>query len=128
MNRLRPGVVVWAHVTFADGTGEKTRPAVVVGTRGREVVVHPVTSSSRRHGFPQRYVELEDLAAAGVTRPCAVSVIEVVIDRIEVISVVGALSDVDGSAVFPAGPEPADRPLPSGGVDGAAAPLLALAC
>ena len=122
MNRLRPGVVVWAHVTFRDGTGEKARPVVVVGTRGREVVVRPITSSPRRLEWPDRYTELADLAPAGATRPCAVAADPIVLDRIEVIGVAGALSDGDAAAVLgiAAGGAP--------GRDGDPAPCLALAC
>ena len=99
-NRLTPGAVVWAHVPFEDGKGEKTRPAVVVSASSREVVVLPTTTSAKRHRFPASYVELCDLESAGISRPSGVSSRTVTLDRIELVDIVGYLSDEDFDRVM----------------------------
>jgi len=123
LNRLQPGVVVWAHIAFEDGTGEKTRPAVVVRAGSREVVVRAVTSAVSRFRFPHLHIELADLTAAGVTRPCAVKTTEVEVDRIDILHVVGELSDDDRAAVFASAPV-----APTAQVSSESDPLLVLAC
>ena len=126
LNRLQPGVVVWAHIAFEDGTGEKTRPAVVVRAGSRDVVVRAVTSAVSRFRFPHLHIELADLTAAGVSRPCAVKTTEVEVDRIDVLHVVGELSDEDRAAVFASA---SDDPVTSAAlVSSESDPLLVLAC
>src|SRR5436309_3562480 len=44
-SRLRPGVVVWAHVPYVEQEGWKTRPAVVVSVDGRNVSLFPGSSA-----------------------------------------------------------------------------------
>ncbi len=104
-NRLVPGVVVWAHVPFDDEPGEKTRPAVVVSASAHDVVVHPVTTTPKRHHYPDRYVEIIDLTDAGVIRPCAVATRTVEVPRIDLINITGELSTADAERVFGAGVE-----------------------
>jgi hypothetical protein len=99
MNRLRLGVVVWAHVPFRDDDGEKTRPAIVVRTAGRTVELLPVTTSQARFRRPHQHVEICDLDTAGLDRPSAVQLRTITVDRIELIHIVGELSDADLDAV-----------------------------
>ena len=99
MNRLRLGVVVWAHIPFQHDDGEKTRPAIVVGTGGRTVDHLPVTTSPTRFGRPFDHVELCGLDAAGLERPSGVRLRAVTVDRIEIVHIVGELSDTDLDAV-----------------------------
>lgn len=100
MNRLAPGTVVWAHIGFRDGTGEKARPAVVVEVRGRDVVLLPATTSEKRHRLLD-HVEVLDLAEAGLDRPTGISTIPVVVDRrIDLTSIAGDLSEQDRQRVF----------------------------
>src|SRR4051812_12725651 len=68
-SRLVAGIVVWAHVPYEDGTGEKTRPAVVLSASGHKVVVLPATTSPSRLRYPDLYVEVADLDGAGIVRP-----------------------------------------------------------
>jgi len=89
--QLTPGTVVWAHVPFADGTGEKSRPAVVLSRQGRDVELLPATTSMRRHRYPGQYVEIEDLESAGLNRATGVSLRPVIVDIIEIISITGSL-------------------------------------
>lgn len=100
LNRLHSGVVVWAHVPFSERDDEKTRPAVVVGRKGRMVELLPVTTSLTRFRRPHQYVEVQDLDAAGLTRASGVQRRPVTVDRIEIVSVVGELSEPDLLAVL----------------------------
>lgn len=100
LNRLCPGAVVWAHVGFEDHTGEKARPAVVIEAGSQTVKVLPVTTSANRRFHPTKYVEITDLNGAGVTRPSGVALRPLEIDRIELIALVGELSDEDHEALF----------------------------
>ena len=94
MKRLEPGTVVWAHIPFADRNCEKTRPALVVRRDGRDVTLRPITSSSGRFGL-RDHTEVIDLSEAGLTRRSAVVGREVTVDRIEIISICGELSEAD---------------------------------
>ena len=99
MNRLRLGLVVWAHVPFQDDDGEKTRPAIVVRTADRTVELLPVTTSQARFRRPHQHVEIGDLDIAGLDRPSAAQLRTVSVDRIELVHIVGELSDTDLDAV-----------------------------
>lgn len=88
---------MWAHVPFADDDGEKTRPAVVVGLRGRDVTLLPATTSTTRRRFGSRYVEIDDLAAAGLNRPTGIRTTPVVVDVIEILNIVGSLAPSDAN-------------------------------
>jgi len=94
-NRLNPGVIVWGHIPFNDGTGEKSRPSVVVEASAHEVVLMPCTTSAKRLEHPTKYVEVEDLNTAGMVKPSAVALRLVTIPRIDLISITGELSDAD---------------------------------
>jgi hypothetical protein len=99
--RLVPGAVVWAHVPFAEGDAEKTRPTVVKATVGRQVTILPASGAVSRFRFPTKYVELRDLHAAGLSWSTGVRRHEVTLDVIEIIAIVGQLSDFDMTAVLP---------------------------
>ena len=100
--RLTPGTVIWAHVPFEETEGEKTRPAVVIDLRGRDVVILPGTTAPARKRLGPRYVEVTDLDAAGLYRPTGIRLSEVVVDLIEIIDIVGTLSDPDASRILEA--------------------------
>jgi hypothetical protein len=100
INAFREGVVVWADIPFADGTGSKGRPAVVVDASGSAVTLLPVTSSPSRRHFPRLYVELSDWDEAGLNRPCAVQQRLVRVDRSSVSEILGKLDPYDHSVVF----------------------------
>ena len=93
-NRLLPGTVVWAHVDFVDGTGEKARPVVVIDVRGHDVVVLPGTTSARRHHLADHF-EVEDRDSAGLRHPTGFCTRPRVVARIDVTSICGELADDD---------------------------------
>jgi hypothetical protein len=99
MNRLHRGVVVWAHIPFQYDDGEKTRPAVVIGVSGRTVELLPVTTTQSRFGRPHLYVEVQDLDPAGLLRASGVHLRPVAVDRIELVHIVGELSEADLASV-----------------------------
>lgn len=93
--RLTSGAVVWAHVPFCDADEEKTRPAVVVDADRHQVLVLPVSGSFSRFRYPTIHVEITDLEAAGLSRPCGLRLRPVVLDRIEVLTSCGQLGEED---------------------------------
>ena len=99
---LKPGTVVWARIPFVDHPERsKARPAVVSEVVGRDVRLLPVTSSTKESvRSSPLYVLLEDWAGAGLSRPCLVTRKVVVVDVIDVTTVVGALATVDRARVF----------------------------
>lgn len=100
MTRLDKGAVVWAHVPYVDGTGEKTRPAVVCSRSHRDVALLPVTTTRTRFRHPDHYVEILDLEDAGITRESAVALQRVSVDRIDILDITGRLSTADSLRVF----------------------------
>ena len=94
LNQLHPGTVVWAHIPFADGTGEKARPAVVRSTRGREIELLPATTSTARFNAPG-YSQIIDLDTAGLHRRTTVHHRTVTVDRIEIINITGRVAAHD---------------------------------
>jgi hypothetical protein len=88
-------------VPFAETDNFKTRPAVIKAIVGREVTILSASSSSSRSRYPTEYAELRDLDVAGLNRPTGVRRREITIDIIEVVVVVGRLSDIDMKSVFP---------------------------
>jgi mRNA-degrading endonuclease toxin of MazEF toxin-antitoxin module len=99
INAFRQGVVVWADVPYADGTGSKGRPAVIIDASGSTVTLLPVTSSLSRRRFPWTCVELSGWDEAGLNRPCAVQHRLVQVDRCAVTEILGALNPYDHSVV-----------------------------
>ena len=67
------GDVVLVLFPHSDLKTAKTRPAVVVGIRGRNVELLPITSSDRRHHLSNGYVEVADLKSAGLHRKCGIN-------------------------------------------------------
>lgn len=89
---LTPGAVVIAHVPYADGTGSKRRPAVVLRASRHDVEVLPVTSKPpRRRGG----TALADWEPAGLRQPSTVRHTPVLIDRRDVDVALGQLSPRD---------------------------------
>ncbi|MFI6262185.1 hypothetical protein [Micromonospora sp. NPDC051006] len=99
-NRLLPGVLVWARVPFEDNILYKIRPAVVLGCRGRDVVILPCTSSPARHRRIDQPIELMDVETAGLRRPTAVRRTALSVDLVDVLTVIGELSDTDRRRVL----------------------------
>lgn len=99
MNQLTEGRVVRARVPYSDCADDKPRPVVVVSRRGREVTVLPCTTRPHRRAM-QDHVDLDDLAEAGLSRPTGVSRRPITLDRIDLIEILGSLSDRDEAAVF----------------------------
>jgi hypothetical protein len=97
LNRLTTGTVVWAHIPFADGTGQKSRPAVVAKTKGRDITVLPGTTSNKRFRFETGYQEVGDLESAGLHRPTGINRIAITVDRSEIISICGRLAEEDAT-------------------------------
>lgn len=95
LGALQPGTVVRARVPFFDGRGDKVRPAVVVAVEGRTVTLRGITSSSARTRRAHRFDELLEITAAGLQRPSGVSRATVVVDRLEILELLGALHEVD---------------------------------
>ena len=80
---------------FEDGEGEKLRPAVVVGRDGRGVRIRRLSSSATRLRF-DFHLDVVDPDAAGLDRPCGIDLRSPsVVDVIEVVDIVGELSDAD---------------------------------
>jgi hypothetical protein len=100
LNRLQPGVVVWAHIPFAECDEEKTRPAVVVARNGRNIDLLPISTSPARFRWVRGSVEVTELEAAGLTRACGIQQRKVTIDSIEIINIIGQLAEPDHLAVF----------------------------
>jgi hypothetical protein len=103
---LRTGTVVDAWVPFADGSGYKRRPAVVVDVVDGRVRLFPVTSQvSRveapgRRGTARRGMVIRDREVAGLRpEPSAVLWRSVLVDRTDVLAVVGSLAGADLAAV-----------------------------
>jgi len=97
---LGTGTVVWAHVPYESGDGEKSRPAIVLEVRGRDVVFAPATTSARAADYPHQYVEIHDPTSAGLDRRTWVKNRVVVLDLIEIVSVSGTLSELDLARVL----------------------------
>jgi hypothetical protein len=95
-----PGTVVWAHVPYEKGHGEKARPAVVVKLSGRDLTILPGTTSERRWELTDKYVEVRDRTATGLTRPTGIRNTSVTVDLIEVMSVVSRLGEVDTRSIL----------------------------
>lgn len=100
-SQLVKGVVAWARVPFEEIDADKVRPVVIKSFDGTHVTVLPATSAASRHRFPDRYVELRDLIDAGLSRPTGVRKgREVLIDLIDVLGIVGQLSENDIHALL----------------------------
>ena len=84
------------HIPFADGTGEKARPAVVRSTNGREIELLPATTSTARFNAPG-YSQIIDLDTAGLHRRTTVRHRTVTVDRIEIINITGRVAAHDAA-------------------------------
>lgn len=96
---IGPGAVLLARVPYADGPGEKLRPAVVLSVAGDALTAAPLSSAATRseHGA----VEVAEWEAAGLTRPCgAYAWRPVSLDRRrDLLELVGWLSPRDWAAI-----------------------------
>jgi hypothetical protein len=111
---LVPGAVVLARVPFEPEGSEpfespedcqdKVRPVVVVEAAGDEYVCRACTSATSRLRYPWAYSEIQDLAAAGLTRPTGVRLRRSTLPRDACIEVCGALGEADRTSVLDEGP------------------------
>jgi mRNA-degrading endonuclease toxin of MazEF toxin-antitoxin module len=105
LGSLEPGSVVWTRIRYRDGSGDKTRPAVVIARTGRTILVAPATTSVDR-ALALGAVRIENLASAGLGRATAVQPRLVEVDRIDLVDRVGRLAEDDLELVLDAlGPE-----------------------
>lgn len=95
-NVLTPGAVCWARVEYADGSGAKVRPVVVLAANRFEVTVLPVTT---RPGPARR--RILDLAAAGLRSSGWIRGDQLTLDRTNLRSLTGHLSDADRLRLLP---------------------------
>lgn len=95
-NQLTPGTVVYAHVPFESGEPHayKTRPCVVASTDQHVVRLLPISSADGRLNTRHRR-DLADWMMAGLSRPSSVLTRYVVLDRAEIVDVIGHLSAAD---------------------------------
>jgi hypothetical protein len=101
INALRPGVVVWAEIPFADDDAQsKGRPSVVIDVRDGVVEVLPITSSSARLRRPTVDVELTGWEQAGLSRPSAARRTVVRVARCKVSEILGELTLDDAQIVL----------------------------
>lgn len=98
-NQLTLGAVVWAHIPYQDCDSYKTRPAVVIATDRRSVVLLPGSTTQRRLQLPHRYQELSDLTSAGLSRPTGIRLQPIIVDRLDLVDLCGDLSDDDIEAL-----------------------------
>jgi hypothetical protein len=95
---LKPGRVVRAEVPYADGTGRKMRPAVVVAVHGRTVELIAITSKRVRSAGD---VVVADLEVAGLHKDSVARTGRlIIVDRVAVVAELGFLSDRDMSTVL----------------------------
>lgn len=92
---LDPGTVVWARVPYVDAEDYKVRPLIVIAASSTDVDGLACTTSLSRRRRNAQYVELQDLASAGLHRPTGVRRQPVRIPLTDIVSVLGALSDRD---------------------------------
>ena len=100
LNRLGAGAVVLARIVFADSTGDKVRPAVVLSVSRHEVQVLPLTTSRNRFRYPLCYVELEQWFEAGLSKPSGVERRPVMLERGDLVGVMGQLVESDWARVM----------------------------
>lgn len=98
-SQLTFGTVVWAHIPFAECSGHKTRPAVVVAADRHHAALLPGFTGAKRLHYPDRYLELTDLDAAGLLRPTGLRLEAVCLERLEIINISGALDPDDADAL-----------------------------
>ncbi|MSO38451.1 MAG: hypothetical protein EXQ69_09430 [Acidimicrobiia bacterium] len=97
LSRLHFGTIVWAHIDFVGESKGKARPCVVYSVTGRAVTVLPATTSDRRFAL-ECYVEL-DLTDTGLSRPTGVRTRPIEIDKMDLISICGAVVNHDGTRI-----------------------------
>jgi len=98
LRNLEPGVIVHTHVLFADGTGGKDRPAVVLARLGRDVFVAPITGNEwARAGT----TTIESWLEAGLKKPSFIEQRVLCVDRkIGIVGVIGQLMAEDQKKII----------------------------
>jgi mRNA interferase MazF len=88
--RFSKNEVVLLPIPFTDLTSRKVRPAVVVGCRGVDLFLVPITSQLANRDFPLKHWQ-----AAGLNVPCGIKAQIATVEAGLVIKSVGRLSSVD---------------------------------
>jgi len=97
------GTVLFTEVQFSGSVGSKRRPVVVLSTEdfhqsGSKLIVVGITSTVRPPFRPGDVV-LSDWLEAGLMKPSAVRSGLAVLDRSEIVRILGKLSDKDFAQV-----------------------------
>jgi mRNA interferase MazF len=82
--------VVLLPIPFTDLTSRKVRPAVVIGTKGADLFLVPISSQLSNTDF-----ELLEWRAAGLNVPCGVKAQIATVEERLVIKVTGTLNSKD---------------------------------
>lgn len=69
--------VAFAYVEYADGSGGKRRPVLIISVDGEEVLFYKITSQyfNKSEFIREKYYEIKDWLAAGLTKPSWVDTI-----------------------------------------------------
>ena len=89
MNCSRNDVVL-LPIPFTDLTSRKVRPAIIVGRRGTDLFLVPVSSVLFNTDFP-----LKEWQEAGLNAPSGVKAQLATVEERLVLKVIGAVTDVD---------------------------------
>jgi hypothetical protein len=84
-----PGVVL-LPIPFTDLTSRKVRPAIVIGRKGTDLFLVPISSVLSNTDFP-----LQEWQAAGLNVPSGVKAQLATIEEKLVVKIVGAISSID---------------------------------
>ena len=82
--------VVLLPIPFTDLTSRKVRPAIVIGRKGADLFLVPISSQLPNTDFP-----LQDWRAAGLNVPCGVKAQIVTVEERLVVKTVGTLTPAD---------------------------------
>ncbi len=82
--------VVLLPIPFTDLTSRKVRPAIVVGRKGTDLFLVPVSSVLSNTDFP-----LNEWRRAGLNTPCGVKAQLATVEERLIVKVIGAVTPVD---------------------------------
>jgi PemK-like, MazF-like toxin of type II toxin-antitoxin system len=93
MNCSRNDVVL-LPIPFTDLTSRKVRPAVVIGRRGADLFLVPISSVLANTAFA-----LHEWQAAGLNVPCGVKAQLATVEERLVLKIVGRLAEIDAQSL-----------------------------
>lgn len=99
LKHLTEGAIVDAWVPYADGTGYKRRPAVVITADKFTVTAFPLTTSKRQKRRSPS-VDLVNWEQSRLSRPCALVQRRVTMPRTDILSVDGELVGDDRAQFY----------------------------